>query len=103
MPPEGQVYDSNLPAPILGGFFGEYDQATRFVAPLVTREVRRDLYSRTRWTHPYVFDQAGNLRPLVVTGTATFPARGRLRVAHHARAVTSGPPGGPGLRLALVG
>jgi hypothetical protein len=73
MPPDGQVYDSHLPAPVLGAFFGKYDQATRFVAPLVTPEVRRDLYTRTTWTHPYVFDPAGNLRPMVVTGTATYP------------------------------
>ena len=47
LPPDGQVYDSNLPAPILGAFFGEYDRATRFVAPLVTAAERRDLYRRT--------------------------------------------------------
>ena len=35
LPPEGEVYDSNLPAPILGAFYGQYDRAPRFVAPLV--------------------------------------------------------------------
>ncbi len=73
MPPEGQIYDSNLPAPILGGFFGAYDRATRFVAPLVSEEQRRDLYSRTSWTHPYVFDASGQLRPMVVDGAISYP------------------------------
>ena len=73
LPPEGQVYDSNLPAPILGVFFGSYDRAPRFVAPLVSEKERRDLYSRTSWTNPYVFDPTGRLLPMRVEGIGTFP------------------------------
>jgi hypothetical protein len=74
LPPGGQIYDTNLPAPLLGAIlFGDYDRTTRFVAPLVTARQRHDLYRRTTWTRPYVFDTTGRLRPMTVDGVATPP------------------------------
>ena len=63
MPPTGQVYDSNLPAPILGAFYGNYDRATAFVAPLVSPAVRRDLYRRTSGRSLCLRQPAGTSSP----------------------------------------
>ncbi|MBK8728667.1 MAG: hypothetical protein IPM00_04265 [Tetrasphaera sp.] len=76
LPADAQIYDTNLPVPIVGPIFEEYDLVSRFVAPALTTEQRASVGHLTQYSKPYFLDTTGRFQPMRVEGTsnvAKFP------------------------------
>lgn len=72
LPDDAQIVDTAVPDGILTALFTEYNNVSRFIAPLVTPEQREDMYSRRTYTHPYVMANDGTFVPMdlgVITAT----------------------------------
>ena len=73
LPESAEVYDTALPVDIVGPIFEEYDQVSRFIAPLVDPATRRQIYGRTSYTHPYFLDSSGHFQRMAVDGVESLP------------------------------
>ena len=73
LPESAQVYDTALPVDIVGPIFEDYDQVSRFIAPMVDTKTRRETYGRTSYTHPYFLDASGHFQRMAVNGAESLP------------------------------
>ena len=81
LPADAEIVDTWLPDNVLSPFFGEYNRASRFLAPLVDADTRAVLYERDSYTRPYVLAVDGRIVPMVVSTYATAdPPGGVCRV-----------------------
>jgi hypothetical protein len=75
--PEGvQVYDTEMPAPIIGPLFGDYNLVSRYLAPFRSDRARVESYGRRSFDRPYVLDASGRVVPMKVdvAASSTTPA-----------------------------
>ena len=68
LPASAQVYDQPLPVGVVGPLFGQYNLASRFLAPVATAERRHQMYTLTSYTNPYYLAKDGHLVPMTVGG-----------------------------------
>lgn len=74
LPKGAEIYDGPLINDgIIGSLFAEYNNSSRFLAPLVDAKTKREMYSRRTYTKPYLLDNQGRLRPMVVVGAESSP------------------------------
>lgn len=66
LPGDAQIVDTWLPENVNSPFFGDYNRASRFLAPLVAAEQRDDLYTRDSYSRPYVLANDGSLIPMII-------------------------------------
>jgi len=73
--PEGaQILDTPLPVDLLGPLFMEYNDVSRFVAPVATAEQRAAMADRDFFTEaPLVLTREGTFEPVEVEGFASPP------------------------------
>ncbi|USQ75414.1 hypothetical protein [Ornithinimicrobium cryptoxanthini] len=70
--PEGaQIFDTPLPVNLLGPLFMEYNDVSRFVAPVATPEQRADLATREFFDTPLMLTPEGTFEPFRVEGFAS--------------------------------
>jgi hypothetical protein len=74
LPASAQVYDQPLPVAVVGPLFGEYNLASRFLAPVATAVRRKEMYTLKRYTNPYYLTKEGHFVPMTVVGVKS-PAR----------------------------
>ena len=75
LPRGAQVFDTEMPAPMIGPIFMEYNLVSRYLAPLMTPAQRQDTYTRTSYSQrPYLLDTKGTLVPLVLGQAARSEA-----------------------------
>lgn len=68
LPTSAQVYDQPLPVGVVGPLFGQYNLASRFLAPVATARRRREMYTLTSYTNPYYLAKDGHFVPMTVAG-----------------------------------
>ncbi len=73
LPASAQVYDEPLPVNVVGPLFGEYNLASRFLAPVATAERRREMYTLKSYTNPYYLTANGQFVRMTVAGTKSPP------------------------------
>lgn len=73
LPDDAQVIDTPLPVDILGPLFLEYNDVSRFVAPVATAEQRAALGTRQGMTEPLMLTSEGTFAPVRVEGFASPP------------------------------
>ena len=71
LPPEAQVVDQDLPPNVLEPLWGEYNRTSRLLAPLVSPEMRDQMYTSTSFTDPYIVTVDGQIAPMRVEAAAT--------------------------------
>jgi hypothetical protein len=71
LPESAQVFDVGLPVDVIGPLFLEYNESSRFLAPFATEERRREMYTLTQYTNPYVLNPSGKLVPMTVDGISS--------------------------------
>ena len=69
LPDDAEVFDTALPVDIVGPIFEEYNQVSRFIAPLLSDAERQQLYARREWTQPYFLDSTGRFQRMAVEGS----------------------------------
>lgn len=69
LPASAQVYDQPLPVNVVGPIFGEYNLASRFLAPVATAGRRHQMYTLKSYTNPYYLTEEGQFVPMTVVGT----------------------------------
>ncbi|GAB3081195.1 hypothetical protein [Pedococcus soli] len=81
MPADARLYDTAVPSGILSPFFLEYNSVSRFLAPLVSDEQRRQMYQERASAKPYMMSGDGSLVPMAVApGVTSRPGQGCLPV-----------------------
>lgn len=75
LPKDAQVYDTVLPRDVMGAWFGDYNTVSRFLSPMASPAQRRDMYSRTAYTNPYILTAEGAFVPMAVEGASSVAAK----------------------------
>lgn len=73
LPADAQIFDTPLPVNLLGPLFMEYNDVSRFVAPVATPEQRADLATREFHTAPLMLTSEGTFAPFRVEGFSSPP------------------------------
>ena len=70
LPDEAEIVDTEIPSPIVGPIFGDYNLVSRYLSPLVSRQRDQDTRERRTYTIPHVMDASGAIVPMTVQGAA---------------------------------
>lgn len=70
-PADVQIFDTEMPDPVMEMLFGDYRMVNRYLSPLIGVERAAEIRARRTYATPHILDRSGALVPMAVQTYAT--------------------------------